>query len=447
MNVTMIGTGYVGLVTGAIFAEKGHHVLCIDNNEKKVATLQQGNIPFYEPGLDVVVKESIESGRLKFSCNISSGIEHSVLIFVAVGTPPGYTGEADMSYIEKVARDIAIEMKDYKLIVEKSTVPVRTGERIERTIQRYAPKDLSFDVASNPEFLREGQALEDARHPDRIVIGVRSKRSEQLLEELYRDFNAPIIVTDVKSAEIIKHAANSFLAMKISYINAVANICELAGANICEVARGIGLDKRISPDFLSAGVGYGGSCFPKDVDAFVKISEELGYEFDLLKEVQKINKEQRMKFIKKIREELWVINDKTIGLLGVSFKPETDDMREAPSLDVIVELKKRGAKVRVYDPQALTRVREILQEQSPPQDSYDLKIYDAMQNVTICDSLEQALTGADCMVLLTEWQEFKEMPLDAVKSWMQQPLIIDGRNVFDSEQMKRLGFIYRSIGR
>ena len=447
MNVTMIGTGYVGLVTGAIFAEKGHHVLCIDNNEAKVKMLQQGNIPFYEPGLDVVVKENTEAGRLKFSGNIASGIEHSQVIFVAVGTPPGYTGEADMSYIEKVARDIAIEMSDYKLIVEKSTVPVRTGERIERTIQRYAPKDLSFDVASNPEFLREGQALQDARYPDRIVIGVHSRRGEQLLQELYRGFNAPIIVTDVKSAEIIKHAANSFLAMKISYINAVANICELAGANICKVAHGIGLDKRIGPDFLAAGVGYGGSCFPKDVDAFVKISEELGYEFDLLKEVQKINKEQRMKFIKKIREELWVINEKTIAVLGVSFKPETDDMREAPSLDVITELKKRGASVRVYDPHALNRIKEILQEKQAPQDSYDRKIYETMQDVAICDGLEQALSGADCLVLLTEWQEFKEMPLATIKSWMQQPLIIDGRNIFDSEEMKSHGFIYRSIGR
>jgi UDPglucose 6-dehydrogenase len=339
-----------------------------------------------------------------------------------------------------------VSLRDYRLIVEKSTVPVSTGERVFRTIQRYAPKDVSYDVASNPEFLREGQGVQDGLYPDRIVIGVSSRRAEQLLREVYKGFDVPLIVTSVNSAEIIKHAANSFLAVKISFINAVANICELAGADVSQVAEGIGMDKRIGKDFLRAGIGYGGSCFPKDVDGFIRISATLGYEFHLLQEVQKINKEQRHLFLKKVQEELWIIKEKTIGIWGLSFKPDTDDMREAPSLDIIADLKKRGAKIKVYDPQTVKTVQSILAG-GIPEDPYDRFVYETFQGVTLCPNMEEAIRGAECLLLLTEWKEFRSISVEQIKQLMAQPLIIDGRNFFDPAEMKRLEITYRSIGR
>lgn len=446
MKITIIGTGHVGLVTGAVFAEKGHDVLCIDNNQAKINMLKKGEMPFYEPGMEALVVKNFQAGRLKFDTEIANGVAFAPVIFIAVGTPPLPTGEPDLTYIEKVSRGIAVALKEYRVIVEKSTVPVNTGEKVFRTLKRYAPKHVTYDVASNPEFLREGQGVEDGLNPDRIVIGVPSPQAEQLLREVYQKFAVPLIVTDVNSAEMIKHAANAFLAMKISFINSVANICELAGANVVEVARGIGSDKRIGPQFLKAGVGYGGSCFPKDVDAFVQIADSLGYNFGLLKEVQRVNKEQRVRFLKKIQKELWVIKDKNIAVLGVAFKPDTDDMREAPALDIIAELKKRGAKLKVYDPEAFKAVRDILAAPLS-EDAYERQVAETMQGVMLCKNVEEAMTGAECLLLMTEWKEFCVLTADKIKALMAYPLVIDGRNLFDPKEMERQGVIYRSVGR
>src|SRR5881397_363622 len=318
MKLTIIGTGYVGLVTGTCFAEVGHQVICVDNDAQKVQVLQAGSMPIYEPGLEELVKQNVAAGRLTFTNSTSEGVEKSDVVFIAVPTPPLTDGSVDLSFIEKVAREIAGAMTSYKIVVDKSTVPVRTGDKVAETIKRYCKARVDFDVVSNPEFLREGFAVEDLMKPDRIVIGVRSQRPVPALKEIYAPFNAPIIVTDINSAELIKHASNSFLALKISYINAISVLCEAAGANVQEVANGMGLDDRIGRRFLDASLGFGGSCFPKDLSAFIKIAEQVGYDFGLLKEVQKINAEQMARFLKKISDTLWVIKDKTIGVLGLA---------------------------------------------------------------------------------------------------------------------------------
>ncbi len=429
MDICIVGTGYVGLVTGTIFAHKGHNVICIDKEEDKIQMLEQGRMPIYEPGLEEMVKKNVAEGRLKFSTDIKKGVSSSRIIFIAVGTPPSEDGRADLSYIEQVARQIARHMNDYKIIVEKSTVPVQTGEKVQLTIQRSIKKAIDFDVVSNPEFLKEGSAIEDALNPDRIVVGTSSARARKVLAELYKDFNAPIIMTDVKSAEIIKHAANSFLALKISYINAVAGVCELAGANVMEVAEGMGLDRRIGRRFLNPGLGYGGSCFPKDIDAFARIAQELGYDFKMLHEVQQINREQRRKLIKKIEEELWVVKQKVIGVLGLAFKPDTDDMREAPSITIIEELQKKGAVIKAYDPKAMNNARQIL------------------DSVEYCQDAYAVAKGADCLVIATEWDEFKNLDMEKVRGLMNHPTVVDGRNIYDPQKMIEIGFNYRSVGR
>ena len=429
MDICIVGTGYVGLVTGTIFAHKGHNVICIDKEEDKIQMLEQGRMPIYEPGLEEMVKKNVAEGRLKFSTDIKKGVSNSRIIFIAVGTPPSEDGRADLSYIEQVARQIARHMNEYKIIVEKSTVPVQTGEKVQMTIQRSIKKAIDFDVVSNPEFLKEGSAIEDALNPDRIVVGTSSARARKVLAELYKDFNAPIIMTDVRSAEIIKHAANSFLALKISYINAVANMCELAGANVMEVAEGMGLDRRIGRRFLNPGLGYGGSCFPKDIDAFARIAQELGYDFKMLHEVQQINREQRKHLIKKIEEELWIVKQKVIGVLGLAFKPDTDDMREAPSITIIEELQKRGAVIKAYDPKAMNNARQILDKVEYCQDAY------------------AAAKGADCLVIATEWDEFKNLDMEKVRGLMNHPTVVDGRNIYDPQKMIEIGFNYRSVGR
>ncbi len=429
MKIAIVGSGYVGLVTGTCFAELGNDVVCVDNDISKVESLRSGIVPFYEPGLAELVARNVKEGRLTFSDKIGSAVKFASVIFIAVGTPARPNGEADLSYVDKVAREIAEHMDSYKLVVEKSTVPVETGEKVEQTIRRYNANKVPFDVASNPEFLREGSAIEDFLKPDRIVIGVSSERAEKLLRELYGPLNAPIIATDIKSAEIIKHASNSFLATKISFINAIANICEISGANVEKVAEGMGFDKRIGRSFLYPGIGYGGSCFPKDVDAFVRIAESKGYDFDLLKSVQKINVSQRKRFLKKIEEVLWVTKGKTIAIWGLSFKPNTDDLREAPSIDIIGSLLKDGAQVKAYDPVAMDRMKTIF-----PSIIYGENPYDVLKD-------------ADAVVILTEWNEFKQIDLQKVRSLLKYPLIIDGRNVYDPERMQELGFHYVSIGR
>src|SRR5438270_1826957 len=360
MKLSIIGTGYVGLVTGACFAEVGHHVTCVDNDANKVQTLRAGGIPIYEPGLDDLVKKNVAAGRLKFTVSTAEGVENADIVFIAVPTPPLPDGGVDLSFIEKVARDIAAAMTDYKIVVDKSTVPVKTGEKVAETIKRYCKAKVEFDVVSNPEFLREGFAVEDFMRPDRVVIGVSSQRPVQAIKEVFAPCHAPIIITDINSAELIKHAANSFLALKISYVNAISVICEATGANVQEVANGIGMDARIGRRFLDAGLGFGGSCFPKDLSAFVKISEQLGYDFRLLKEVQQINANQMDRFIKKIVDTLWVLKDKTMGVLGLAFKQNTDDVRLSPAIELCHRLQKDGALLRVHDPKAMEKAKAVL---------------------------------------------------------------------------------------
>src|SRR5438132_1335359 len=362
MKLTIIGTGYVGLVTGACFAEVGHHVVCVDNDAAKVKILQEGGIPIFEPGLEDLVKKNVAAGRLSFTSSTAEGVQKSDVIFIAVPTPPLPDGSVDLSFIEKVAREIAGAMTSYKIVVDKSTVPVKTGDKVAETIKRYCKAQVEFDVVSNPEFLREGFAVEDLMHPDRVVIGVRSQRPVSAMKELYAPFNAPIIVTDINSAELIKHASNSFLALKISYINAISVLCEAAGANVQEVANGMGMDERIGRRFLNASLGFGGSCFPKDLSAFVKIAEQVGYDFGLLKEVQKINAAQMDRFVKKILDTLWVLKDKQIGVLGLAFKQNTDDIRMSPAIELCHRLQKKGAQLRVHDPKAMEKAKAVLKD-------------------------------------------------------------------------------------
>jgi UDPglucose 6-dehydrogenase len=429
MKLTIIGTGYVGLVTGTCFAEVGHQVICVDNNVEKVKMLQAGGIPIYEPGLEEMVKKNVASGKLRFSDSTKDGVENSEVIFIAVPTPPQDDGSVDLSFIELVAREIASAMTSYKIVVDKSTVPVKTGDKVSETIKRYCKGKVDFDVVSNPEFLREGFAVEDLMKPDRVVIGTRSQRPVAAMKEIYEPFKAPIIITDINSAELIKHAANSFLALKISYINAVSVICEASGANVQEVANGMGMDARIGRRFLDAGIGFGGSCFPKDLSAFIKISEQLGYDFALLKDVQRINANQMERFVKKIIETLWVLKDKTIGVLGLAFKQNTDDVRMSPAIDLCQRLQKEGAKLRVYDPQAMEKAKALL------------------KNVTYVEDMNDVAVGCDALVIATEWPEFKKLDLERVRRELTHPILFDGRNLFDPAEMEKLGFIYKSIGR
>ena len=431
MNLSIIGTGYVGLVTGTCFAEVGHNVICVDCDKKKIDLLQAGEIPIYEPGLKDLVEKNVDAGRLSFTDSTAEGVERADVIFIAVPTPPLEDGSVDLSFIELVAREIAVCMASYKIIVDKSTVPVKTGEKVAETIKRYCKSDCDFDVISNPEFLREGFAVEDLMKPDRIVIGSVSERPNKAMQEIYKPFNAPIIFTDINSAELIKHAANSFLAMKISYINAVAAICEESGANVEEVANGIGMDNRIGRRFLNASLGFGGSCFPKDLSAFIRISDELGYDFGLLKEVQKINEAQMSRFLKKITDTLWVLKGKTIGVLGLAFKQNTDDVRMSPAIDVCQRLLKEGALLRVHDPKAMDKAKELL-----PGDG-----------VHYIDDMDEVSNGCDALVIATEWPQFKELDLAKSKKVMTAPIMFDGRNLFDPVLVKKIGFTYKSIGR
>jgi UDPglucose 6-dehydrogenase len=426
-KITIIGSGYVGLVSGICFAELGHKVTLVDNNNEKIRELKKFRIPIYEPGLKELLLKN--KSRVSFTNSIKEGIRASEIIFIAVATPPKEDGSADLSSVENVAKEIAASMDSYRLIVEKSTVPVETGDWVKITIGRHMSKKIPFDVASNPEFLREGTAIEDFLAPDRIVIGVETQRAEKLLKEIYSKIKAPIIVTDIKSAELIKHASNSYLAVKISFINAVANICEKVGADVLKVAAGMGYDKRIGKDFLSAGAGFGGSCFPKDLDAFYWISKKLGYNFELLHEVKKINRSQKEVIVKKIEDVLWILKDKTIAVLGLSFKPNTDDMRMAPSIEIIESLVSKGARIRAYDPQGMEKSKEI------------------MPYVTYCKDAYETIKGAECILLMTEWDEFKGLDFKKVKKLVKQPILVDARNLYHDKDLNKLGFIYKGVGR
>ncbi len=431
-NVCVVGAGHVGLVAAACFAELGHEVVCVDNDKNKINFLKKSKLPFYEPELEPLVKKGVKKGNLNFSASLDIGIKKSEVIFIAVGTPPQDDGSADLTSIENVARAVAKNLNSYKLIVEKSTVPVQTGKKVKETIQRYRKNDVEFDVASNPEFLREGKAIYDFFYPDRIVLGVESKKAEKIFKEIYSSIKAPLVVTDIYTAELIKHASNSFLAAKISFINGVSRVCELAGADVEKVSLAMGLDKRIGKEFLNAGLGYGGFCFPKDVEAFMYISKKLGYDFGLLKEIKKINDCQRVHFVEKIKEHLWVLKNKKIAVLGLSFKPDTDDMRFAPSEDIINNFLKQGAEMFVYDPQAMNEAK---------------KIFSSSNKIKFFKDAYSAVKNCDCVCFLTEWDELKKIDFKKIKKLVNYPFIADGRNMFDPAQVKKYGFEYISIGR
>jgi len=433
MKIGVIGTGYVGLVTAAGLAELGHRVTGTDKLREKIEKISRGAIPIYEPGLDELLSANVSRNRLSFSPDLDRTIQESDVIFVCVGTPQHPDGSADMSQIEEVSRLIARNLNDYKVVVEKSTVPVKTSHWIKRTISLYKKASIEFDIASNPEFLREGSAVADFLNPDRIIVGVETERARDILCGIYDRFQSRVVVTNIDTAELIKHASNSFLALKISYVNLISNICEKTDANVEQVAQGMGLDQRIGGRFLKAGIGYGGSCFPKDIKALVNIGEELGVDMSLLKEADRINLDRGRAFIDKAKRALWILKDKEIAVLGLAFKPETDDIREAPSLRIIRDLLREGARLRLYDPQAAENFRQQFPEEPG--------------RVTYADSAYQAVEKADAALILTEWEEFSKLDLARVKQAMANPIIVDGRNVFEPEEMKGLGFEYYSIGR
>ena len=430
MNICVVGTGYVGLVTGAVFADLGNDVHCVDKIQEKIEALLAGRMPIYEPGLEEMVARNVADGRLAFGTDLHAAVRQADVIFIAVGTPPKPDGETDLSAVEAVATEIGRAMDRYKVVVNKSTVPVGTGELVREVITRHQPRPIDFDVVSNPEFLREGSAIEDTLRPDRIVIGAPNQAAAMTLVELYAPLERPMIMTDLPSAEVIKYASNAFLALKISFINAIANICEAAGADVQHVAKGMGLDSRIGTAFLQAGLGYGGSCFPKDVDSLIHTSGRLGYEFKLLRSVVEINRERASHLADMLRKALGSLEDKVIAVLGLAFKPNTDDMRDARSLEIIQLLRRAGATIRAYDPVATDNARALL----PPTVIFATSPYDAAQ-------------GADAVLLVTEWNEFRFLNLERLRGALRRPLVVDGRNMWEPERMRRLGFEYHSIGR
>jgi UDPglucose 6-dehydrogenase len=445
MKISVIGAGYVGLTTAGCLAQIGHDVFCSESDVEKLSKLQNGVMPLFEPYLEDVMKGVRKAGRLHFG-STEEAIVWGDAIFICVGTPPLANGDADLSAIEGVARAIAKRATGYRLVIEKSTVPVQTGAQLRKHLSVHSANGLRYDVASNPEFLREGTSVEDFLHPDRIVIGVDSPRAAEFLREIYepivtQTFTCPVhsncakrkepvfLVTDTGSAELIKHASNSFLAMKISFINMVANLCEAVGADVSKVAQGMGLDPRIGPAFLNPGIGFGGFCFPKDVQAFIRIAEKSGCDFSLLKEVEKINQRRVEHFLEKIRKELWVVRGKKIAIWGLAFKPNTDDVRFAPSIALVKSLVDEGAQVKAYDPEAMGKAKS------------------ALPNITYCSNPYEAAEGADAIVIVTEWDEFGQLDWDRLLATVEQPLIVDGRNVFAPEEISRKGFRYVSIGR
>lgn len=438
----------MGLVTGACLAETGHEVVCTDNDAARIATLMAGRLPIYEPHLGELVAANRRAGKLRFTGDSGEAVRTGEAVFICVGTPPRETGEADLSAIDNVARLIATEARTPKLVVEKSTVPAQTGQQLKRALAAYARNGgLTFRVASNPEFLREGTAVGDFLHPDRIVVGVEDAATEQQFREIYRPilegkFNCPIhspgcppmetpalLFTTINSAELIKHAANSFLALKISYANTIADLCERLGGNVAEVTRAMGMDPRIGPQFLNAGLGFGGFCLPKDIQAFIRLADQAGVDFGLLRETERVNRRRIDQFIEKIRRALWVIKDKQIGVLGLAFKPNTDDIRLAPAIEVIRRLRAEGAQVRACDPEAMEKTRAVFPELTYNRDPYDVA------------------RDADALLIITEWEEFRRLDWKRIHSLMARPLIVDGRNLLDPGAIRALGFEYHSFGR
>jgi UDPglucose 6-dehydrogenase len=431
MKIAVVGTGYVGLVAGACLAESGSDVVCVDRDEAKIRTLRRGKMPFYEPGLEELVKRNRQEGRLTFTSTLAKAVKDSTIIFIAVGTPPGEDGSADVQQVLGVARDVAREMNGYKVIVDKSTVPVGTAARVREVVRRETTHP--FSVVSNPEFLKQGAAVEDFMRPDRVVIGVEDPRAEGLMREVYSPFTrtgAPIMVMDCASAELTKYAANAMLATRISFMNEVANVCELVGADVDHVRKAIGSDRRIGPSFLFPGIGYGGSCFPKDVQAMVHFAAKKDYQFQILRAVEAVNAHQKTRLFTKMKSHLGTLKGKVVAVRGLAFKPRTDDMREAPSVTIIEALLGAGAKIQAYDPEAIEVARKIFGNK-----------------VTFAAGNYDALKGADCLAIVTEWNEFRRPDFDRMRKAMRSPVIFDGRNLFTPEQMREHGFTYYSIGR
>jgi UDPglucose 6-dehydrogenase len=448
LRISVVGCGYVGLVTGGCLAETGHEVVCTDNDPVRVETLQAGKVPIYEPHLDTILAATRQAGRLSFTGSGGEAVRAGEAIFICVGTPPLETGEADLSAIDNVARMIATEARGPKLVIEKSTVPAQTGQQLKRALAVYGRNAaVAFRVASNPEFLREGTAVEDFLHPDRIVVGVEDQTTEQQLREIYRPilegrFNCPVhspacppalapslLVTTINSAELIKHASNSYLGLKISYANVIADLCERLGADVEEVTRAIGLDPRIGPQFLRAGLGFGGFCLPKDIQSFIRLAERAGVDFGLLKEAERVNRRRMDQFLEKVRRALWVVKDKQVGILGLAFKPNTDDIRFAPSIELIGRLLAQGARVRACDPEAMEKTRAVYPHIAYSRDPYEIA------------------RDADALLIVTEWEEFRDLDWKRIHSLMARPLVIDGRNLLAPAAMKALGFEYHSFGR
>jgi UDPglucose 6-dehydrogenase len=432
MNICVIGTGYVGLVTGACLAEFGMSLICVDNDQEKINLLKQGTIPIYEPGLEGLVAKNMKEGRLSFSTNIEEGVKSSLVVFIAVGTPSHEDGSADLQAAEEVAKEIGRSMNGYKVIVIKSTVPVGTARRLKKLIQDHQTQPIPFDIVSNPEFQREGSAIEDFMRPDRVTIGAESEQAIAIMKDIYSALyliETPFVITGLETAEMIKYAANAFLATKVSFINEIANLCERMGADVHHVAKAMGLDGRIGKKFLHPGPGYGGSCFPKDTRALSRMAQEKGYSFKILDSVIQVNEEQKKRMVRKIQEKVGDLRGKTVGILGLSFKPNTDDIRESSSMVIIRDLLAMGAKVKAFDPAAMDEANAVLPEVEYAKDPYDVA------------------KGSDALVLVTEWNQFRRLDLQRIKTLLRTPIFIDLRNVYDPDQMRRLGFNYCGVGR
>jgi UDPglucose 6-dehydrogenase len=428
-SIAVIGTGYVGLTTAACLADLGHDVVGLDIDHAKIASLRKGKAPIYEPGLEEVIGRAAKAGRLRFATDYAEAIPESEFVFLAVGTPMGRRGEADLVFIKQAAKSIGTAIKKTLTIVNKSTVPIGTGDIVSRIVGESLTEEIPFSVVSNPEFLREGSAIQDFMHPDRLVFGSHNKRAAKAVAALYSKLDTKILITDLHTAEMIKYASNAFLATRISFINEIARICERVDADVKVVAEGMGLDRRIGPLFLDAGIGYGGSCFPKDVKALARMAETLGYHPELLDAVMEINLDQRTLFVEKLREVLGGLRDQVIGILGLAYKPNTDDVREAPAIDVIQSLQQKGARVRAYDPKAMPVLKRLL------------------NGIDYCTDAYKTADGADALLLVTEWDEFRNLDMDRVKRLMRRPVIVDGRNIYDPKAMRELGFVYRGVGR
>ncbi len=434
MHICMVGTGYVGLVSGACFSEFGIDVICVDKVKEKIDLLNDGVMPIYEPGLDAMIQKNVKEGRLSFTTDLKQAIEKCLVIFVSVGTPPNPDGSPNLTFVWEVAEEIARSINGYKVIVNKSTVPVGTGEKMRAFIEERMDTKHKFSVVSNPEFLREGSAIDDFMRPDRVVIGAEDSEAMAIMKDLYSPLylvETPFVITSVKSAELIKYAANSYLAMRISYINEIANICEKVGADVHQVAMAMGLDNRIGKKFLHAGPGYGGSCFPKDTRAFLQLARDHGYDFKVMKAVVEVNEEQKLRAIEKISKSLGELSGKTIGILGLSFKPNTDDMRESPSIPIITHLLKEGARVKVYDPAAMEESKKYING----------------ENVRYCKSVYEVAKGSDSLAFITEWNQFRKIDLEKIKRLLKRPVIVDLRNIYEPEAMREMGFEYTGVGR